>query len=281
LSFNPLSSSKSQQAGSSASCGGALYSLVDRHFAGRSSPRAERRLREHLVGCNDCRGRYERHLLLALWDPKSVAPEQRLAAGLGLSPRSRSAPALWGALGVSFAALAILLSFRTLHVPATRQVDARNLDGEFRARGGPLAAVDAALHVYRVGADRSLLPLVEQRVSARDELAFAYQNRRGFAYLMLFAVDAGGRVYWYYPAWTDPNANPSATPIAKGDGAHPLPDAVRHAFTSSPLELTAVFTNHPWSVREIEQQIQVSGEQGWSVPDSLILRQRLELERAP
>ena len=69
--------------------------LIDAHFAGSISPARERDLRSHLPACETCRDYYERHLLLSALDPSAKKIQDRLGAGLGLTPTpkvSRVAP---------------------------------------------------------------------------------------------------------------------------------------------------------------------------------------------
>ena len=73
---------------------------IDDHFAGRLSPVAEQKMRSHASGCPSCRTRYRRHLRLEKLDPRALGRDERLARGLGLSPRRRARTWVWtGLLG--------------------------------------------------------------------------------------------------------------------------------------------------------------------------------------
>ena len=86
-----------------------------------------------------------------------------------------------------------------------------------------------------------------------DELAFAYENGPGKTRLAVFGVeDANRRVYWYYPAWTQPDEDPVAIPVETDGRRHELPDAVRQVFDGPLLEIHALFLDAPLSVRRIE-----------------------------
>ena len=96
---------------------------------------------------------------------------------------------------------------------------------EFAARGTLPKSDDASVSVYRYQATGS--ELVSTHVGRSDELSFAYTNRAGFRYLLVFAVDERGSVFWYYPAWTDASATPSALPITTSTALVELPEAAQ------------------------------------------------------
>jgi hypothetical protein len=220
---------------------------IDRHFAGRISAADEQRMRTHLADCADCQRYYERHLVLAEIDPGALTTEQRIAGGLGLSPR-RASPLLPVYAGVSLAVcgLALLLF-------APWKGDEAGSD-EFMARGAALTPAPAELVVYRV--QRGSAPeRVEHKIKRSDELMFAYRNDKGFRYLCVFAVDESKQVYWYYPGWSDPNTTPEAVSIGKTSTLVELPDAVSHELTARKLRLFAVFSDTSRSVRDVEERV--------------------------
>lgn len=226
-----------------------VNSLVDRHFAGRIHPRDERRLREHLPGCATCRERYERHLLLARLDPRAPDARTRLARGLGLDAREPSTPWRLVLVPVAVACLALLM----VRIPWSGTGD----DG-FTARSAGHAGAEALLRVYAVepGGHTALLG---PTLRPDQELAFAFRNPDAHRFLMVFARDAAGRVYWYHPSWTDPASNPSALAIAPGDAPRELPEAISHPLTSGPLSLYAVFLDMPLTVRDMEALLAKDG----------------------
>ena len=222
--------------------------LVDRHFRGAITPADERRMRAHLPGCTECRAHYQRWLVLERLDPQALGQRARLARGLGLSSRVRAAPAI---LTVATLAAALLLGVRALH-----HGDA---DG-FTARGAassPASSMVAPELLVYAAADRggpsTLLP---RDVLARDQsLAFAYTNPANESFVAIFAVDDGGQVYWYYPAWTDPADDPVSIPIVSGAASHDLPDAVRHDLHGRSVMVHALFSRAPLHVREVEARV--------------------------
>jgi hypothetical protein len=86
-------------------------------------------------------------------------------------------------------------------------------------------------------------------------LAFAYRNERGKAFLMIFAVDAAGRVAWYHPGWTDAASNPKAIPITRQVGFKELPEAVRQPLQEDRIVLHALFMDSAVDVRSIEARV--------------------------
>jgi hypothetical protein len=109
----------------------------------------------------------------------------------------------------------------------------------------------ASLWVYRVGADAKPR-LATDRVSAGDELAFAYGNTAGKKYVAIFGVDEHRHAYWYFPAWPA-GAPPTAAPAARsGPGPHELPEAIRHDFAGRRLDIYAVFSDEPLAVTAVE-----------------------------
>jgi hypothetical protein len=95
---------------------------------------------------------------------------------------------------------------------------------------------------------------VKGSIKADDALAFSYINRNNpaFRFLMIFAVDPSGRVFWYYPSYTDSDANPLSTPIRPAKGPVALADQVQHDLGSGSLRLFAVFSMSALKVRTIE-----------------------------
>jgi hypothetical protein len=214
-------------------------SLIDRHFAGRSSPRSEAAFRSHVTDCEACRAYYQRHLVLARLDPSAPPPAERLAAGLGLRPAPRGR-AVWPVLGLAAAAAALLI------VARPRPAD------EFQARGGPPAV--AALEVYR--ASGGTTRPAGQQIAAGDELAFAYRNPGRLARLVVVGVDEGGHVYWFHP---DPAVTEAAVAIQPGPEPRELPEAIRHQYQGRKLRILGVFGDDSLSAGGVRRWLDGSG----------------------
>jgi len=226
-----------------------LRSLVDRHFIKGLSPVSEARLRDHLPACADCRAAYESYQAAERLDPKALSPRERLAAALGLPSevkRPRHRATLWGFGTVSVVgALALLLV-------ATSSTHPRD---SIASRGKGIENVESLeVAVFRVKGERESMR-VNDVVFPGDELAFAYRNEVGKAFLMIFAIDGAGHVAWYHPAWTDPTDNPRAVPITKQVGFKELPEAVRHALQGSSLTVHALFMDKTLDVRAVEDRL--------------------------
>jgi hypothetical protein len=211
---------------------------VDAHFRGSIDPESERRMRAHLPGCERCRRYYDRHLLLEKLDPAGLGPEVRLARGLGL--RSRNKPvALWAFAGAC-AAAAVLFAI----LPRTKATD----EG-FAARGGA-GPERAEIFAYRTNPSARLEP--HATIRPNDAIAFAYTNAGSFRKLLVYGVDEHRHVYWYFPAWVDPNDDPHAVSISPGAELRELPEAVRHDLDGHELTLHAVFVDDDIGVRRVE-----------------------------
>jgi hypothetical protein len=89
-----------------------------------------------------------------------------------------------------------------------------------------------------------------------DELAFAYENANAKRRLLVFGIDELGHVYWFHPAWTHESDDPVAIPIETDGGRHEIPEAIRHRFDGTHLEIRSVFVDDPVSVHQVEALLQ-------------------------
>jgi hypothetical protein len=237
-----------------------MYRLVTAHFAGKISPANERALREHLPECDACRRYYERQLLLAELDPCAWTAEDRLAHGLGL-PAQRPPARRWD-FTVVLAAAALAACALWL-VPRLSGSPRANEPAAFAARGDGLSS-SAALFVYRLHAGEPPA-LVEDRVSPKDELAFAYVNPAGFEHLLVFGIDEHHHVFWYHPAWSNAADDPVGVSVVAGRDVHELPEAVRQDLDGGTLQVIALFTHDQISVRTIERELESRWRRGASL----------------
>lgn len=221
---------------------------VDAHFDGTLAPAEEHAMREHLPTCAMCTARYERLLVLAELDPTSPTSEARIGRGLGIG---RPAPASlrWGApLGALALAAAVLLFFGSRAMKPD--------ESGFTARGGGGAGDVAASSVVVYRAARVGKPSrAGDSIGARDELAFAYENASAKRYLMIFGVDEHRHVYWYHPGWANPADDPTSIAIETTPGIHHLHEAIAHELDGKELEIHALFTDAPLSVKTVERLI--------------------------
>jgi len=220
---------------------------VDRHFDGTLSPSEEHEMREHLPGCEPCRARYERRLLLEELDPTAPSAKDRVGRGLGIRTpapmatiRRFAAPAAALALAAAF-----LLFFGSR---AMRQEQ----EGGFTARGGGGEVSAASVLVYRA-AERGKPSRAGDSLGAHDELAFAYENPAAKRYLMIFGIDEQRHVYWYHPAWEKAGDDPTSIKIETTPGLHQLHEAISHDLQGRELEIHALFTDSPLSVKAVER----------------------------
>jgi hypothetical protein len=102
--------------------------------------------------------------------------------------------------------------------------------------------------------------LADRTFNARDELAFAYSNRGGLPYLMLFGVDEHRHVYWFHPGWPSGTPAPRAIRAAVGPGPHELSEAIRHSLDGRRLTIYAVSSSRPLDAQFIESTVRRAGD---------------------
>ncbi|HEX3694822.1 MAG TPA: hypothetical protein VH374_05465 [Polyangia bacterium] len=221
------------------------HQLVDRHFAGRGNPTRDRRLFQHLRTCAPCRDRYRTYSTLEALPPDGT-DEARARLGRGVFPPPRRR-ALLG-VGFSLVAACAVVLF----------VAVRPSDG-FRARGGDGSgdniAGRPALSIFRVAGDGvTRTQRAGSSIRAGEPLAFSFTNppAAGYDHLMVFAVDGAGRVYWFWPAWTNPAVDPAATVISPGTEPMELGESVRHPLMPGRITIYGLFTNQELHVRQVE-----------------------------
>lgn len=174
----------------------------------------------------------------------------------------------WVAAGVAVAAAAGIVFVVVSAKPIT--------PAEFQVRGtGDDAAKWVGLEVFQ--ADHSPVGDVVRR---QQGLAFAYRNtgQNPFGYLMIFARDARGRVFWFYPEWTDVGTDPASIPIGASDSAVQMRELIAHDFEPGQLTLHALFTRRPLRVSEVEARLSASGSEEIKQPDAVDRRRVLRVE---
>ena len=234
----------------------AQEAAVDAHFDAGLAPDEEHALRLHLPTCARCTRRYERHLALEAITPGALGAKERLRRGLPLPPATvqtgeavplapRRRRWLGPAAGVLALAAAMLLFLRR---PPPG-------DDAFHARGGaePSASSSPRLELYRLEGPRS--SVVAGSIGRDDELAFAYANPAGKRRLLVFGVDEHRHVYWYHPAWTRPEDNPSAVSILARSDLVELKEGVSHAYDGRQLRVYGLFTDEALTTRDVEARI--------------------------
>ncbi|HVX97025.1 MAG TPA: hypothetical protein VHK47_19065 [Polyangia bacterium] len=254
---------------------------LDAHFAGRSSTRADRRLYGHIKSCSDCRDRYRTLAMLeALESDGAERARARMARGL-FEPAPRRAFA-GGGLVLAFACLVLVVSLGRVRSPFRG-------DG-FSARGGAsdLGASLPSLSIYRVPRDSEnpALPAVAETqragnlMHAGESLAFTYSNPAsvGDGWLMVFARDAAGHVFWFWPAWDNGADDPQSVPAQANGVSVELPEAVRHELTPGQLTVVGLFTPKPLHVKEVEAAI-AGGLDGLQAFPGHVWTESLEVSR--
>ena len=251
------------------------HKLVDRHFGQGKPLRSVAKLWRHLESCQTCRQRYRAHALLEHLNEESPrAAQERLAPkALKVAPSTYRPLMTLGGLGLAFAGLA-LFALPRIQGPTP----------PFVARGGAGSMAAASLSLYRVAAKPASdgpasKRLIEGTLMQGDGLAFSYTNPQepGYAFLMVFAVDANRDVSWFWPAWQEPHTNPAAKEISEG-GSFELPEAVFHDFAVGDLEIVGLFLKAPLHVKDVEAVIEEKGIAGLATPTTLVWRRTLEVK---
>ena len=197
----------------------------DTSSPGRRRGRAsDRRLWRHLRGCSPCRGRYRSRALLETLEPDGDERARRrlgravfAAAPAGAAPRSGRWAWRWRR------PLVLLLVLpRRLLTAASSPRGGEPATGSGRERG---------LVVFRIpslGRQGQPAERVGAVIRGGDGLAFSYLNPPEVAatHLMVFAVDGGGRVYWFWPEWRSAGGQPDARcPSSPAPAPIELPEA--------------------------------------------------------
>lgn len=167
-----------------------------------------------------------------------------------LHPRKRATR--FGALAAAAAAavaavfLGGVLQRSSLNVPAS--------DEEFRSKA--VSSADAnerwtGIRIYRLVPDQAPEPVTES-LDPHDTLLFSYINLGSdpFEHLMIFAVGADQRIFWFYPAYESTADNPLSISIVPGQTL--LAEAVEHDYSAGSLEVYALFSHQPARVSQVE-----------------------------
>lgn len=214
---------------------------------------------EHLSSCGVCRKEMEdlREMVERIGRQDGQAEERdhlpdirrRIERGdAGQIPGRRRWPfvAAGGAVVVAIVITVILV------------LQAVKTDDEFRVKSDQPPATEqdrwAGIQAFSVGAADT--PAALEAVHRKsDFLIFTYTNlgESPYDFLMIFAVDGQGRVYWFHPAYTQTGEDPLSIRISKGAERIELKEKVRHDFPEGRLWIYGLFTRKPMKVSSIEQ----------------------------
>ncbi len=206
----------------------------------------------------------------------------------------RKRPPAFGALATAMAGIAAV----SLGIVVSRRDWANAPDGagwgralepsEFRAKTASSAAAQerwTGIRIHRV-VDHQAPEAVTESLDRHDSLLFSYTNRGHdpYEYLMIFAIGADQRVYWFYPAYESVAENPLS--IGIGPGHSTLPDAVAHDYGAGALEVYALFSHQPERVSGIEAWLSARArarddEAGEAVPVPGAILRRVSLRVRP
>lgn len=229
--------------------------------AGALAPEDAAAVREHFKQCQPCQAAHARMAEMTArlgsapgeFDAPDLAGDVMRLIRHGRSEPSRSVrheprrwfwPWLWAPAAAMAAAALLLVAWPRAGTDVTPG---------FQARGETAISPDrwVSIEVFR-GTKTGYRP-VGERIAADDALAFAYSNPtdHGFRYLMIVAVDDGGRVFWYYPVREGEHDNPRSLSIGKTVRAE-LQEEIRHDLTPGRVRIFGLFSKNPLEVASTE-----------------------------
>jgi hypothetical protein len=173
--------------------------------------------------------------------------------GLAARPKSRKWPVITAA-GVLLVALAALVFFL---------LQSGRPDDEFRVKSDlpPVMEQDRWVGIQAFSVGDSGAPAALGDVHEKsDYLIFSYTNlgESPYGFLMIFAVDEQGRVYWFHPAYTQAGEDPVSVKISRGAERIELREKVRHEYPAGRLWIYGLFTSEPVKVSSIEKMIEAA-----------------------
>ena len=226
----------------------------------------------HLSACRDCGQRWRE--LRSITNKIESEPGEfgnpafveRVVARVkqGEPPAKRSWASRWLIAATASLAAAGLL-FAAL--PLDGDVESRVNDG-FGARGSKTLAADRwiSFQVLRPQRDSHVYARVEQAILTESQLVFSVGNAQEspYRYLMILGLQSDGRVFWYHPAYEDPQDNPQSIAIETSDEPIHLREEIGHDLKPGFLRLFALFSKEPLNVWGIEKMItdRLSATQG-------------------
>lgn len=214
---------------------------------------------EHLAACAVCRAELEdmREMVGRIGKPTEDIEQKdylsevhgRIERGdRAIEPRRRR----WPLIAVAGAVVAALVVAGFILL---RPTDA---DEEFRVKADDPRILEqdrwAGIRAFRLEASGAPASLGD-RLEKGEYLIFTYTNlgEKPYGFLMIFAVDESGEVYWFHPAHTQAGEDPASIKVSKGVERVELKEQVRHEYPVGGLWIYGLFTNEPVRVSVIEQ----------------------------
>jgi hypothetical protein len=240
------------------------------YLEGQLSPEKTAALKEHFAHCNSCASLHEQLVSITQYiapdDDEFKMPQLAenvmtlVRLGQGRPEKVFSGSSFWSTiwlqrLWMPIAACLLVAIIIPLWLIVDREP--RPIDSvEFVARGSTAEKLDSWVSIRVFRKTPSDYQLIRDGLTVDDVLAFAYDNRSGTSldFLMIFAVDQSGRIFWYYPAFLDESENPKSIKIADTIRTPKmLPDEVQHGYQPGLLRMFAVFSSEALDVKRIEE----------------------------
>jgi hypothetical protein len=237
----------------------------------------------HVEACRPCSARLRnladiREGLVALpgeFEDKALCGEIMTLIDLGRGEKERlpamgrlSGRRLWmpwaaaAAAAVAAVAAAVIfisvIAFRFAHQPdrASSMEDPEHFASRGAAPSDDQWVLVTLFERHEVNGESVYQP-VGETVSANAALAAAYEDRSAspFPYLMVFAVDPTGEVFWYYPEYAENEEDRLSIAASKAKGRTAFPDEVTHEFSEGPLRFFGIFSRSPLRAGQIEETV--------------------------
>jgi hypothetical protein len=218
-------------------------------------------MEEHLASCAACRAELEemREMVGRIGAPtenneqKDYLSEVRGRIERG-EEASRGRRRRWPLIAVGGAVVVALVM---AGVFLLRPADA---DDEFRVKDDDPRILEqdrwVGIRAFRMEASGAPASLGD-RLKQSEYLIFTYTNlgEKPYGYLMIFAVDENGEVYWFHPAYTAAGEDPASIKISKDAEGMELKEQVRHEYPEGRLWIYGLFTDEPVRVSAIESMV--------------------------
>ncbi|NMB77018.1 MAG: hypothetical protein GYA21_18050 [Myxococcales bacterium] len=211
----------------------------------------------HLYRCPECarRCQRDREMIELLRRPDPSLANRDLVGPLHTRLTEPPAPARRG--------IAWKLAFASVAAAGVATILVLRLwptDGIRAKSGGDNQAERwTGVRVFQVDGAGAAVPL-EPGASPKGDFAFTYVNgaKPPWKHLMVFAVDSVKQIHWFYPAYTDPSADPESVVIEAGPEERELSERIHIHAAPGRLRIVALFTHEALRVSRVEEWVRRS-----------------------
>jgi hypothetical protein len=230
-----------------------------RYLVGEVTRSRAEEIDEHLASCAVCRAELDemREMVGRIGTTtEDIEQKDYLSEVRGRIERGDQAPERrrrrWPVIAVAGAVVVALVVAGVILL--------RPADDEFRVKSDDPRILEqdrwAGIRAFRLEASGAPVSLGD-RLKKGEYLVFTYTNlgEKPYDYLMIFAVDERGEVYWFHPAYTKAGGDPASIKISKGVERVELREQVRHDYPEGRLWIYGLFTAEPLGVSAVEPMV--------------------------